>query len=335
MKYREVFWVLLSFRDISPVGLNASIGASETKEEYKDPQALIGREFCEEIVVLSGVPEKGAEVTQRDFMARDGFKRFLNPGFANQHAALRREDDEFVITPVRNPARRLKFLDTPFSVEITFHGSNLEDTRETLEDVIYTINPAEFGIEIIKLVEFSVDDQEYIIDGEVNPSPRSLIRQIPILLKLNYLSDVFSKNGSLGILQRTGPSIDGKLMDEIPSEHCVVFDADVRLRKCRRDKILLDLATNVLDSSRRRNLEWELKRIVGWLERWDEAIGAAKRDGLKGDAEPARELRTLCPVTWKALELAFAHKLFQPLLDEEARMMRHVTSKAKSTSLHF
>ena len=328
VRYKQACWVLLCFRDITPVGLNVANGASETKEEYKDPRALIGREFCEEVIVLSGAPGKDADLAQREFATHDTFAKFVNPEFAKQHAELRSEHDGFTITPVKNPARRVRFLETPFDVDITFHGPSREDKHGTLDDVVYTINPAELGIEVMKLAEFSMEDSEYIIEGEVNPSRKALIRQPPVLLRLSYLSEVFSRKGSLGILQSGGASTDGKLMDEIPSEHCVIFDADVELRRSRRTTICADLAAGNLDGNRRSNLEWELQLINRWLDRWGEAVTRAKRDGLRGNREPERELRTLCPVTWKTLELAFAHKLFQKQLDEEGRMQRSLAKRA-------
>lgn len=322
VRYKEEYWVLVSFRDINPVGLNLANGASETKEEYKDPRALVGREFCEEVVVLSGTPAKAAELTQRDFEAQHQLAKFLSPKFAQQHAELRRANDGFTITRVRTPTRRVRFLETPFQVHITFHGPNMEHTHEILEDVVYTINPAEFGVEVMELAVFSMEEEEYVIEGEYDPSRKVLIRQLPILLKLSHLSEVFVKNGSLGMLQSAGASIDGKLMNEIPSEHCVIFDADVTLRESRRRNICQDLAGTNLDGNRRSNLEWELERIDKWLERWGEAATRAKRDGLRGNQEPSKELRTLCPVTWKTLELAFAHRLFHKLLEEDGRIRR-------------
>src|ERR1039457_7702815 len=142
----------------------------------------------------------------------------------------------------------------------------------------------------MKLAEFSMEDSEYIIEGEVNPSRQALIRQPPVLLRLSYLSEVFSSKGSLGILQSAGDSTDGKLMDEIPSEHCVIFDADGELRRSRRTTICADLAGNNLDGNRRSNLKWELQLINRWLDRWGEAVTRAKRDGLRGNREPEREL---------------------------------------------
>ncbi len=322
VRYRQAYWVLLSFRDITPVGLNVANGASETKDEYKDPKVLIGREFCEEVVVLSGSPGKDAELSQREFATQDSFARFVNTKFAKEHANLRRTHDGFTISPVRNPTRPVKFMDTPFDVDITYHGPASEHTHEVLDNVVYTINPAEFGIEVVKLAKFNMDDEEYVIEGEVSPSRQVLIRQIPILLRLSYLSEVFTRNGSLGTIQGAGNSVDGKMMDEVPQEHCVIFDADVSLREVRRVKIRHDLATSSLDDDSRSKLQWELDRIDRWLERWGEAVANAKRDGLRGDRESERELRTLCPVTWKTLELAFVHKLFQKELDEDARARR-------------
>jgi hypothetical protein len=335
VRYRGFYWVLLSFRDITPIGLNVANGASETKEEYKDPRVLIGREFCEEVVVLSGPPGTAAELVQHDFVAHHGFAGFLSPEFARQHAQLRREHDGFAISVVRDPARTVRLLETPFDVDITFHGPNREDTHATLDDVVYTINPAEFGIEVIKLAQFSMEDEEYVIEGEINPSRKVIIRQIPVLLKLSYLFEVFSahRDGSLGSLQTEGNSMDGKVMDQVPSEHCVIFDADVALRRSRRSRICRDLAANNLDGERRSNLEWELHLIDRWLERWGEAVTAARQDGLRGNLESERELRTLCPVTWKTLELAFAHKLFQKQLDEEARTRRTLAKRAGGSRL--
>jgi hypothetical protein len=57
-------------------------------------------------------------------------------------------------------------------------------------------------------------------------------------------------------------------------------------------------------------------------------VNRIKGEGLSGNDLATMELRMLCPVTWKTLEVAFAHKLFADLLTGEYRIRRAPTRRS-------
>ena len=59
--------------------------------------------------------------------------------------------------------------------------------------------------------------------------------------------------------------------------------------------------------------------IRDWLDAYREAVTQINSRGLSGDSDADLSLRTLCPVTWKTLELAFAHRLFAHLPHRRGR----------------
>jgi hypothetical protein len=316
VRYREDYWVLLFLRDRRPpVGLNAPNGASETKDEYKDIKRLMGREFCEEVVILSGPPSRDAEVFQTDFETKDQFASFVSPEFSEKHVRLRREADGLVIR--KDPSEQMRdisFIETPFAAHVRFHDSDLKATREsTVHNIVFSINPAEFGIEVMALCTFELREGEYVIGGEYDLSRQVLIRELPVLLRLRYLAEVYRNNGTLGTLQEEGNSFDGKLLEFVPANDCRIFDADVAFRKTRKQTIE-DQVKKMTSPHHRSNLEWERKNVVeDWLSRYESTVAAVGQKGLQGAAQPEKELRTLCPVVWKTLELAFAHGLLSHL----------------------
>lgn len=314
--YRGRHWVLVFFRDRLPVGLNVPNGASESKEEYKDIKKLLAREFCEEVVILNDRPSRGKELTQRHFEEQHQYAQFISPVFAQKHANLREEHDGFTITTDHHARRQVGLLKTPFAVDVEFHSPGLEKSEQELfPNVVYSINPSELGIEVMALCTFDINEGEYIIDGEYDLSQEVLIRRIPFLQELSHLHEMYERRGrTLGTLLTTGDSADGKLLDEVPPEHCVVFDADIDLRKARREKIENALRKKSLHPRRKSVLEWEhANTIEEWLQKYEEAINKIETRRLSGGTQADKYLRTLCPVTWKTLELAFAHHLFQRL----------------------
>lgn len=312
--YLNDYWVLLFFRDRKPVGLNVPNGASEDLAELKDIRLLMMREFSEEVVVLTGPPAKGAETLQVVFQEEGEYKRFEHPEFARKQICLRKSADDLRIALRRERPRKVHLIPTPFKIETRWHdpvsGSIVRDSKGW---VVYTVNPAECGIESMQLCWFDLYDEEYLLDGEYDISRFVLIRRPPVLLRLRYLRGIFEKEHSLGRWLDSGDSIDGKLLDDVPAEHCKIFDKDVEIRKERKKAIEAQLKDRI-SRRERENLEWELKEIVkDWLENYERPVLGSRTHGLQGNGVRARELRTMCPVTWKTLELAFEHNLFTAL----------------------
>jgi hypothetical protein len=316
VRYQNRYWSMLLFRSILPVGWNVPNGASETKEEYKDLNRLIIREFSEEVILLDRRPEPGGNVTQIPFCCKvfhpggSPTVEYFSPDFAAQHRRLRYEHDNVSIKMEPGCRRQIEPLRTPFVAKVTHHLPNLKEPRTTeCHDVVFSLNPGEFGIEAIWLCTFSLDDGEYLVDGEVGAGYNMLIRSPVLLLDIEFLRNVYELSGSLGCLV-TGDaeSPDCKRLPVVPRQHYVLFDADIELRQ-RRLKQLEDRLRTCRSTRGRAVLKRERNMIREWLEQYACTFRKAAEQGGCLDHEA---LRTLCPVTWKTLELFFAHSIKLP-----------------------
>ena len=305
--YREKEWVMFFFRDISPIGLNIALGGSESRSEYKNLHELMGREFSEETVLLMSEPRFGATIPQQKFTVEqfgirtsEHISEYINPSFAQEHNALRKEHDNIKIEILdTDDGRPISTVRTPFRVRVKYHSSDLKKIDDKyIKNVIFTINPYEFSVEVIWLCKFNLEDGECLIDGEVDIGRNYLVRQPVILLSMDYLKSIFMDEGSLG---SKIPGSDSKLLPHVPKEHFIVFEQDNVLRKKRLEFLDETLAPSTTFDE---NLIYEQKRIRKWLDNYDEVFTQVSQGNYTHEA-----IRTLCPVTWKTLEILFSHKI--------------------------
>lgn len=312
VQYNNKRWALLFFRDIPLHGLNIANGASENKEEYKKLNRLIGREFSEETILLSSRPYPERHTTKRDFVtftidpkAPSSRAPIINPEFADKHKELRFRHDAVSLSTSLDFTREVKSIHTPFFVRVTYHQPDLkESVIEEIPNVICSLNPTVFGIEVVWLCTFKLEDGEYLIDGEYHLSREFLIRRPIILLDMEFLHQIYAKENTLGELLTESNRSECKQLPPVPKQHCVIFDADIGFRENRLGRISKGLNNPSLSQKERGSLEWERDRIESWLSLYKQAFEEAKNEGLQDE-----HLRTLCPVTWKALELIFAHQI--------------------------
>lgn len=294
-------WCLVYFRDIPPIGWNVANGASEKKDEYKDLYKLIAREFSEECIVLANSPTATMPVTLYTFSYVGpyvGRRPLLSEDFAQKHWQLRFEHDGISLNP-NQLLKNINWRHTPFQVEVTYHRPDLRTTQtELVENVIFTINPLEFGIEVIWICEFNLEEQDYCLDGEYHLYHEFLIRRPVAMFDLSWLKDIFRSEQSLGErLYNDANYLDCKQLPFIPSDKIRIFDKDIELRRCRL-KSLQKRSSHLTENER-----IEERRISQWLQRYEKAFEQIKKDKVIQDPD----LRTLCPVTWKSLEILFAY----------------------------
>ena len=116
---------------------------------------------------------------------------------------------------------------------------------------------------------------------------------------MDYLKNVFEKQGSLG---SNVPGTDSKRLPPIAQEHFVVFDHDNDLRRLRlRD---LEASIHSAHAKDRENLVYERDRLKRWIGDYDEAFSHLHQGEYVHES-----IRTLCPVTWKTLEIIFKHHI--------------------------
>lgn len=311
IEFRNNYWAMLFFRDIRPIGLNLAVGASETKSEYKNLHKLIGREFSEETVLLMSEPRVGGLVPQQRFTVEEfgietsqPISEYINPEFVEKHNLLRKLHDGMYIDVLKNEdGRPITPIHTPFRVRLRYHSADLKTIDERyFKNVLFTINPFEFGVEIIWLCKFEINEGEYILDGEYDLGRNYLVRQPVILVSMDFLQQVYNSTGSLG--EKINET-DSKLLPPIPKEHFVVFNQDVELRKQRLENLNKLIKSTSNHGSINDNLIYEKDRLEKWLSDYLDAFTSQTADRKM----TFQALRTLCPVTWKSLELIFSHKI--------------------------
>jgi hypothetical protein len=230
------------------VGWNVANGASETKEEYKNLHSLMVREFSEELILLDREPQidDPARVGQKVFRFSDQLfgvlpdeikDRIRSKEFIERHAHLRNFHDNLFIDYNEGPI--LEPIRTPFEIQVSYHSKNSQETHtRTIEDVIFSVNPLEFGIESISLYAFEMDDEDYPIQGEIWEVADCPLREPVLLLSCDYVQEVFEKNGgTLGEHVMKSPYLDCKILEKIPKDKYHIFDKDIEFRKRRKERI--------------------------------------------------------------------------------------------------
>ena len=291
-------WAVLFFRDFLPGGWNLANGASEEEIELTNIERLVQRESSEEIVLLSGQPAPHQDVMQFAFdFGRSPdleFRHFFE--FAQTHQHLRDLHDRTRIQLRASYRRKLREIETRFAVEVT-QG----DKVATYDNIIFSINPTELGIELIRLYQFEVANNEWILDGEVVLSRRAdtpwLARRPVMLLEIDYLKELFGENGPLCEKSTWDLAPEGRMLPVPPPDKFRLFlnlqsNDDIDFRKRRLQETAQD----------RKATRDERNYITKWLHDFYSAFLEASKGELK---DP--RLRTLCPVTWKTLETAFRH----------------------------
>lgn len=313
--WRGEYWYVLFFRGSgSPVGWNVANGASETKEEYKDLPILMVREFSEELILLNREPkindpsplvQKSFRYPFFDYFPEDFKDNLRSKKFIEKHNDLRKIHDNLTISHTDGP--KIYQIETPFEIKITNHSKNLqEDFTKNFEDIIFSINPLEFGIESISLYNFNMDDNDYIIYGETWEVANCLLREPVLLLSCEYVQEVFENNGgTLGEHSMKPPYLDCKSIERIPKDKYHIFDKDIEFRKQRIEQI----AKKEIHTE---EIKRELELHQRWLVTYENIFKNIREENVidKNKHLPAS---MLCPVTWKTLELICNYNILKNL----------------------
>lgn len=320
-------WFVLFFRDIKPCGWNIANGSSEImtakSNELMDLYGLMYREFAEEVVCLSRSPLQSDgklvdfSLSQHQFTLQvpidSGYKVIMNPEFTKRHNLLRQMHDGLTIKA--GDPKKLKTIPTLSDVYVTRNGK----TESQIHDVIFSINPTEFGIEILLVAHFDInltdapENCDTLLDGEIwevgkGAKSKALIRQPMILLSCNFVYELFNENKTLGNIESHGPYINCKrILKNIPKDEYRIFYEEVELRKMRWEHLKNDINTRTSP---------EAQRYEDWL--YGDKGFYQKLSNLNGHdidfSNPDNELFSmLCPVTWKSIENVCRFKLLDRL----------------------
>jgi hypothetical protein len=331
-------WFVLFFRGIRPVGWNLANGASESAREWRNLFEVGVRELCEELVVLEGPPVARGKPTSDEIHWRRPFRpgqaanaypdlvgRLTGHDFVHEHNNLRDAQDGITIKDDESRPLRLHEVDTRSRIVVT-------DDRESFptENLIFTINPLETGIESIFMFKFDLADNDYLLFGEVLEDLKALAREPVMLLRRSFVEREIESNGSLG---DPLPDPERVRLREIPADDYHIFDADIALRERRLRNILNDLeiqfgeisdpaeAARLRDdviarqlakekSARRGRTLLEARFHANWFAEYGEQFAALAHGGpVEAPPGGATPLLELCAVTWKTLEFVCRHKI--------------------------
>lgn len=240
VSYKEKLYGMFFFRDIKPFGWQVPIGGSETTEEIAFPERMMWREFCEEFLVLKEKPCVGKEIICKrpkfegsKFIVKGGIKEA--EGFSKDHIDYRNNTEYDNLKLGYNKFEKIEFKKLKFDCCIDIDGENL------LKNTLFTINPFELGIETIAVIEIQLNDEDYLLDGEIIKPKNELARMPVVLISLDYLErNSVKKNApfrSLDYVYDCGsdiPSIKGLPYEE---GDVVVFAWDIIKRKLILDNI--------------------------------------------------------------------------------------------------
>ncbi|MCE5215601.1 hypothetical protein LLH03_01110 [bacterium] len=296
----------LFFRDIAPIGWNVANGASERDREWRSPATyLMKREFGEEMMVVERFAvDSGTEtirVRQR-LPLLDGIippwhdpDREVWKQYSSRHRDLRREQDGLLVVDSREGFSYFPFHNALGTVEVK-DTSMPDDGPGTCQNVVFSINPTELGIEVLWPVEFSLGPGDTLLDGEILEDRQSLVRRPVLLLSVDYLRGIWQREHMIGNPCRESGREDGRLLPEIPPEHYRLYDDDISLRQrlIRRAEVEPTWAK-------------QHRKVIDMATKWLKEYAGAFEPLQKGDTIQDARLRTLCPVSWKALEVLFAH----------------------------
>jgi hypothetical protein len=213
-------WVPLFFRDIPPYGWNIALGsterwfdrsgdvrkASQLETEYNYPLNYALREFIEETLVVSGTQDESGrafrEPRLRPFkfsglaekvLAKTGnFDLAFMQGrdFDKRHCELRRSQDRLRLHPSTDHALKPAVGSGCCTVEVI---SDLPEPTRT-SDVLVCFSLLDLGIEVVKVLEYSIDNTDLMLDGEIKKDKQQadqIVRMPIALVSCEYLATVF------------------------------------------------------------------------------------------------------------------------------------------------
>lgn len=234
MKFKNDDWTPFYFRDFKPFGWNIPLGASEKNDHLNDPWTFLWREFFEEFLVLCQSPEykfnEGVELNPINYkLLKVTDSNLASPAgcaaqFAQKHINLRQKCDHLTLNQSKE------------EINCNIHQTNtslsniLKSGRTTWSNVLIAINPLELGIEVVAVVTMKLDDNDYVLDGEIREplgGTKELVRMPVALISHKYLKRVFG-SGQLKFKGDIQPSVEG---EPITKEEIVIFDWDIERRK--------------------------------------------------------------------------------------------------------
>lgn len=234
VKIKDKIYTAFFFRDIPPYGWNIPLGASSNDSELINPVKLLRREFLEEFLVLTNEPEISRTNEYRVLEIRESSKQ-KNPldiivpkkeaeKFIEDHLKMRKKYDKLKLRPTKDP---LVFTIRETNTALTIDG-------KTIRNILFAINPFELGIEIVQVLECTLSENDYLLDGETlepfGDSEKQLVRMPLALISHDYLRRN-AENNFKNLKYNSSYSIQRSIIgDEFQKDEILVFNWDTNRR---------------------------------------------------------------------------------------------------------
>lgn len=307
----DKLWVPFFFRDIRPYGWNIALGASERwflpdgsvnpnyplDVDLNEPTSVVTREFLEESLVIDQQPRRNSTVRTRRFSiphALGGIPAVRAADFGEEHRRKRRDEDGLEIEGDGSPIEA-QLVRTNCTLAVRTQSPRASETR----DVLIAVSLLDLGIEVVKVLRYELQPDNYLLDGEIlvihdsrGSMSQELIRMPIALMSCDYLREVFSDISSwFRYTSGLQPSFEVARAPRLTSgdrlnDEILLFDWDVQRR--------MD-AINGLWGGR-----WQRDRFEGWHD----AFGDNFFDS-QGLPSAHNASRLFTPATAKILSLYF------------------------------
>ena len=176
--------------------------------------------------------------------------------------------------------------------KIRYHRKGRVREKE-VKHVLLAVNPLELGIEVVRIAEFDLKPNEYLLDGEtINAGQNKVLIRRPVcLFEVDAIRRIVQNGGGDHLGFRSKESPDAKTW-EFEADEFYFFDEDIELRKKR--------VKQLLEQGFTRETSVELKWNEDWLKDYEELFQRGKLSG---------ELNRFLPSAWKTIEQALAQGL--------------------------
>lgn len=308
-------WTPFFFRDINPSGWNIALGASERQfdvngncikpidYELNKPSQFVYREFLEEMLILEDTPTSGASAKFKKFYFDEDLaleQQKVANLFAREHIEKRNYEEGLRIIKEENKTGGFGSdvikVNYGFDTRTDLIVIDRDGNEHFTGNVLITFNLLELGIEVIKVLMYSLDERNYILDGEIllrKNGDSELVRMPCALISHKALKRIFSKNNfiphySAGIQ----PSFSGDSIKDgnhIKKNEFIMFDWDIKQRHTRLNSINPNISS------------LEKERYRASFEQFDYVF--EHKNYLTGEIPTSFN-----PGTAKALSLYFARK---------------------------
>ena len=252
-------WTPFFFRDINPSGWNIALGASERQfdhngncikpieYELNKPPLFVYREFLEEMLILEDTPTSGASAKFKKFYFDDDLaleQQKVANLFAREHIEKRNKEEGLRIVKDENKTggfgNDIIKVNYGFDTKTDLIVIDKNGNEHFTGNVLITFNLLELGIEIIKVLTYSLDERNYILDGEIllrKSGDSELVRMPCALISHKALKRIFSKNNFIPQYSKgIQPSFSADCIKDgnsIKKNEYKMFDWDINQRYTR------------------------------------------------------------------------------------------------------